>query len=149
VQSGWSCQMVPRRSVLPSSGRWEVFSLWVNRQIVTQGHIRLHYKWNKIIIYNLIRKYFCVPLWFMIDSFILPSIYTTNNWVIDYLLLICNLRPVSNFIDPSSGRFGPCYIKIKLQKCMTIYCIKAWLQSNSCKTCNCGSGCSFYRTLPR
>jgi hypothetical protein len=56
----------------------------------------------------LVRKYFYVLLWFMIDSFILPSVHTTTNWVIDYLLLIYN-RLVSDFIDPSSGRFGPYY----------------------------------------
>jgi hypothetical protein len=66
------------------------------------------------------RKYFCVPLWFTIDLFILPSINTNNNWVIDYLLLIYNLQLVCDFIDPSSGRFGPYYIQIKLQKCITI-----------------------------
>jgi hypothetical protein len=42
------------------------------------------------IVYT--RKYFCVPLWLMIDSFILLLIDTTNNLVIDYLLLIYNPR---------------------------------------------------------
>jgi hypothetical protein len=65
---------------------------------------------------------------FYSDSFTLPSIHTTNNWVIDYLLLIYNLRPVSDFIDPSSGRFGPYYIQIKLQKRITIYaCMHAYI----------------------
>jgi hypothetical protein len=41
-------------------------------------------EWSVCIFVN-ITKYFCVPLWLiMIDLFILPSIHTTNNWVIDY-----------------------------------------------------------------
>jgi hypothetical protein len=57
---------------------------------------------------------FHVTMMFFIVSFVFSTI---NNWVMDYLLLIYNLWP--------SGRFGPYYIQIKLQKCMPWYNIQS------------------------
>jgi hypothetical protein len=95
------------------------YKLWLN--ISWDLENVLHHKRKNRNFKECVRKYFCVPLWLMIDLFILLSIHTTNNWVIDYLLLVYNLLPVSDFIDPSSGRFGPYYIQINYKNCITIY----------------------------
>jgi hypothetical protein len=100
--TSWATSSISRNTLLHGVSKWHV---WVTKITAWSPNSLTCFLLISTIF--SIRKYFCVPLWFMIDLFILPSVHTTNNLVTDYLLLMYSLRSVSDFIDPSSGRFGP------------------------------------------